>query len=81
MIADVAYMNRDKFGYKFVMTFVCRLTSYACCIPMKELNANTSAEALRTYLNMFPAMRVLQVDGDGSFSAAFEEPVTNTRFF
>ena len=81
MVADVAYMNRDKFGFKYIMVFVCRLTSYACCIPMKELNANSSADALRTYLNMFPAMRVLQVDGDGSFSAAFEETCHQNQIF
>ena len=81
VVADVCYMNRDQFNYKYIMLFVCRLTSYACSVPMKELNANTSAEALRTYLSMYPAMKVLQVDGDGSFSSAFEETCNQHQIF
>ena len=48
---------------------------------MKELNANSSSEALNTYLNMYPAMQILQVDGDGSFSASFEETCHRNQIF
>ena len=73
IVADVLYLPRDNENYKFIILFVDRLTSYACGVPLKELNSKTVTEALSQYLHFLPSPAVLMVDGDGVFSASFEK--------
>ena len=71
---DIAYMPTDVITKdKFVSIFCDRLTGYTCAIPLQNLTSKSVAQSLSTYLNMFPAPTICQVDGGGEYSGEFEK--------
>ena len=81
LVCDVAYMPRDKHGFKFCIMFVCRLTGYLVSFPMKTLTSQSCADSLHKYLCAFPAPQSIACDGDGSFSAVFSKLCNDNNIF
>ena len=71
---DIGYMPVDTVTKdKYVSIFCDRLTGYTSAIPLTSLTSKSVAQSLATYLNMFPAPTVCQVDGGGEYSGEFEK--------
>ena len=51
-IGDIAYMPRSRRGYRFCLVIVERLTSFISAIPLKSLNADSTADAIRFFIGI-----------------------------
>ena len=79
--ADVMYLPRDRYNYKFCLIIIDRLTSYLSCFPLKDLTSTSCTEALKNYLNCFPPPESLSTDGDGVFSSIFQQTCNKYNIF
>ena len=79
--ADVMYLPKDKFNYKFCLIVIDRLTSYLSAFPLKELTSTSCTEALKNYLNCYPPPETLSTDGDGVFSSIFQQTCNKYNIF
>ena len=72
-IFDVAYLPRDKLGYKYCLLMTEKVSSYIVAQPLKTLNSNNTSKALQQLLLHLPKMEQICVDGGPEFSGAFEQ--------
>ena len=72
-VFDVAYLPRDKLGYKYVLLMTEKVSSYVIGQPMKTLNSDNTAKALQQFLLHIPAPERISCDGGPEFSGSFEK--------
>jgi hypothetical protein len=53
---DVAYLPRSRTGYKYLLVFCERLTSYLAGICLKNISCQTVSQALKIFLGIIPAV-------------------------
>ena len=51
-VGDIAYLPPSRRGYRFCLVIVERLTSFVSAIPLKSLNADSTANAIRLFVGI-----------------------------
>ena len=71
---DILYMPRSNAGYRYILTFAEKVSSYLAAIPIKNLNNSQVAAALPLFLGIFPAMDTILTDhGRADFGEQFTQ--------
>ena len=67
-------MPRSNAGYRYILTFTEKVSSYLAAIPIKNLNNSQVAAALQLFLGIFPAMDTILTDhGRADFGEQFTQ--------
>jgi hypothetical protein len=51
---DICHMPRSKSGFKYLLVFSERISSYICAMALKNITSGTVANALRIFLGIIP---------------------------
>ena len=71
LLVDLVGPLPDSYGYKFILTVICRTTRYLQAIPLKEASASAAAVGfLHGWLAIFGLPSLVSSDQGGSFTAA-----------
>ena len=65
---DVAHLPRSKTGFKYVLLFSERLTSYISGIALKNITSSTVSQAFKIFMTIFPPLNEIQSDFGPEFS-------------
>ena len=68
---DCIFMPKSKFGFKYILILIDRLTSYVVCIPLRALTVQTTTSALRFFLAIFPWPNSIGSDFGSEFGRGF----------
>ena len=66
-ILDVCYLNESQ-GYKNVLIFVCRTSSYVICIRIPSVTTDSVIKAIRHFLGIMPHPKNFKTDFGEEFS-------------
>ena len=70
VIVDIVGPLPESYGYKYILTAICRTTRYLQGIPLKEASASEAATGfLQGWLAFFGLPSVVSSDQGGSFTA------------
>ena len=71
IMVDIVGPLPDSYGYKYLLTSICRTTRYLRALPIKEATSEAAASAfLHGWLNIFGVPSAVSSDCGGSFVAA-----------
>ena len=65
---DIAHLPRSKSGFKYVLLFSERLTSYICGIALKNITSATVSQAFKICMSIFPPLNIILTDFGPEFS-------------
>ena len=68
---DLAYLPRSTKGFKYLLCFIERVSSYMAAICLKNITAITVSEALKIFLSIIPAPARIESDFGAEFSRIF----------
>ena len=67
-ICDICHLPRSKNGFKYVLLFSERLTSYVCGISLKNITSPTVSQAFKIFMSIFPPLNMILTDFGAEFS-------------
>ena len=71
LMVDIVGPLPDSYGYKFLLTIICRSSRYLRALPLKEATASEAATAfLHGWLEIFGVPGQVSSDQGGSFTAS-----------
>ena len=70
IMVDIVGPLPDSFGYKYLLTSICRTSRYLRALPLREATSEAAASAfLHGWLNIFGVPAAVSSDCGGSFTA------------
>ena len=79
IMVDLVGPLPESYGYRFLLTVICRTTRYLHCIPLREASASAAATGfLHGWLAHFGVPAVVSSDQGGSFTAALWKEMMKT---
>ena len=73
---NVAHLPRSKNGFKCVLLFSERVTSYISGIALKNITSSTVSQAFKIFMTIFPPLNEIQSDFGPEFSKIWTEVCT-----